>query len=181
VVLEIGVFHGGSLEMWHNYFGPGCRVYGVDIDPRCKMFEDENTKIFIGDQADRDFLTRLRAMVPLADILVDDGGHTMNQQITTFEMLFRHVKDDGVYVCEDLHTSYWRDFGGGHRESGSFLEFSKRLIDQLNAWHSENRAIFNVDDFTRAAYSMHYYDSVLVIEKRPMHPPEHVVAGQPSF
>src|SRR5262252_3157289 len=43
VVVEIGVFHGESLQMWREYFGPGTRVVGIDIDPRCKGFEDEST------------------------------------------------------------------------------------------------------------------------------------------
>jgi hypothetical protein len=54
-ILEIGVFGGGSLEMWRNYFAPKCHVYGVDIEPACKSYEQERTKIFIGDQADPGF------------------------------------------------------------------------------------------------------------------------------
>ena len=45
VVLEIGVFQGGSLQMWKNYFGPGAKIYGIDIDPRCKNFEEENKEL----------------------------------------------------------------------------------------------------------------------------------------
>jgi hypothetical protein len=180
VVLEIGIFHGGSLELWHEYFGAGCRLYAVDVDPECRKFEDENTRILIGDQADRGFLARLRQEVPRIDILIDDGGHRMDQQIATFEELFRHVSDEGIYLCEDMHTSYWKDFGGGYREPGSFVEYSKRLIDQLNAWHSREPGAFGVDDYTRAAYAMHYYDSVLAIEKRPVTPPRKITTGQPT-
>jgi hypothetical protein len=176
--MEIGVFLGGSLQMWHDYFGPGCRVYAVDIDTRCKAFEDERTRIFIGDQADRKFLAQLRREVPRVDILIDDGGHTMNQQVTAFEELFQHVADRGIYLCEDLHTSYWEEFGGSYREPASYIEFSKTLIDQLNAWHSREPEWLKVDDFTRTACSMHYYDSVLVIEKRPMAPPSKIRSGR---
>lgn len=171
VVLEIGVYDGGSLDMWRDYFGPGCRLYGVDVEERCRALAGPDTTMLIGDQADRDFLARVRNELPRIDILIDDGGHRMNQQITTFEELFPHVADDGVYLCEDLHTSYWQDFDGGYREPGSFVEFSKRLIDQLNAWHSRAPQDFAIDDFTRTAYAMHYYDSVLVIDKRPMQEP----------
>src|SRR5690606_35085902 len=151
VVLEIGVFHGGSLDMWRDYFGPGCRLYGVDIDSRCRMFEADDTKIFIGDQADRDFLRPLRREVPRVDILIDDGGHFMQQQIATFEELFPHVADDGIYLCEDLHTSYWTEFGGGYRREGSFIEYSKTLIDQLNAGYSTDPLHFQANEFTRTA------------------------------
>jgi len=181
VVLEIGVFHGGSLDMWREYFGPGCRLYGVDIDPRCRMFETEGTRIFIGDQADRGFLAQLRKEVPRVDILIDDGGHRMDQQIATFEELFAHVADDGVYLCEDLHTSYWGEFGGGYRRDGSFIEYSKLLVDQLNAWHSTDPACLQPGDFTRTAGGMHYYDSVLVIDKKIVAPPRQVAAGTHSY
>lgn len=180
VVLEIGIFHGGSLELWHKYFGAGLQLYAVDIDPECRKFEDEKTRILIGDQADRAFLAQVRREVPPVDILIDDGGHTMDQQIATFEELFPHVTERGVYVCEDLHTSYWNEYGGGYREPGSFIEYSKRLIDKLNAWHSRDPAQLAADDFTRSAYAMHYYDSMLVIEKRPLQPPRKIYSGKPS-
>ena len=55
------------------------------------------------------------------------------QQITTFNVLLIMSKDDGVYLCEDLHTSYWLYFGGGYKRDGTFIEYSKNFIDQLNA------------------------------------------------
>ena len=76
---------------------------------------------------------------------------------------FCHVKDDGVYLCEDLHTSYWLYFGGGYKRNGTFIEYSKNFIDQLNAFHSEQRHLIP-NSFTRSVLdSIHYYDSVLVI------------------
>jgi hypothetical protein len=43
------------------------------------------------------------------------------------------VAGDGLYVCEDLHTSYWPEYGGGYRDARSFVEYSKTLIDHLHA------------------------------------------------
>lgn len=74
-ILEVGVYSGGSLDMWKEYFGPKCQVYGIDIREECKALETESIKIFIGDQANRDFWTRFRKEVPVLDILIDDGGH----------------------------------------------------------------------------------------------------------
>ncbi len=106
-VLEIGVYHGGSLQMWKNYFGTDARIYGIDINPDCARFEEDQIQIIIGDQADRDFLGKVAADLPQVDVLIDDGGHTMVQQQNTFEVMFPLVAPDGVYLCEDLHTSYW--------------------------------------------------------------------------
>ncbi len=170
-LLEIGVYRGGSLQMWKHYFGPKATIYGVDVDPACRELEEERVRILIGDQADRGFLRQLRDSVPRIDILIDDGGHTMSQQITTFKELYSHVADDGVYLCEDLHTSYWPKYGGGLQRPGTFIEYAKRLIDQLNAWHTLDPERFVVDDFTLATHGMHFYDSILVIEKRRMELP----------
>lgn len=180
VILEIGVYHGGSLQMWKNYFGDKARIYGVDINPRCKELEEENISIHIGSQSDRTFLRKLKKELPPIDILIDDGGHTMQQQIVTFEELYDAVRPDGVYLCEDLHTSYWLQYGGGDRRPGTFIEYSKRFIDKLNAWHSEEASL-KVDSFTRSAGSLHFYDSILVIEKKVVAPPEHRKTGTPSF
>ena len=180
-MLEIGVFHGGSVQMWKHYFGPRAHIYGVDISERAKSLEEDRVKIFIGDQSDPEFLATLRRDIPRVDILLDDGGHTMQQQITTFLQLYHHIAEDGVYLCEDLHTSYWPQFGGGLRRQDTFIEFSKQLIDQLTAWHTRTPEQFEVDDFTLSAHSMHYYDSMLVIEKRRMEPPVDRMTGKPSF
>lgn len=170
VVLEIGVFQGGSLQMWKEYFGPKAKIYGIDINPNCKKFEEENIEIFIGSQSDRNFLQDVLKKIPAIDILIDDGGHSMQQQIVSFEELFAHIKSDGVYLCEDIHTSYWLKYGGGYKRKGTFIEYTKNFIDSLNAWHSTQKQL-PVTDFTQSVDSVHYYDSMIVIEKKAREQP----------
>lgn len=177
-VLEFGVSQGGSLEMWKHYFGPQAAISGVDINPNCKQLEESGIQIFIGDQQDREFLRALAKKLPSIDVLIDDGGHTMEQQIATYEELFPLVAPNGVYLVEDLHTSYWKKWGGGYRRSRTFVEYSKHFIDQINAWHSHEPGKLRVSDFTKSVHSLHYYDSVLVIEKRPMVEPTHERKGK---
>ena len=181
VVIEIGVFHGGSLQMWRDYFGPGARIVGIDVDPRCRELEEDGIAILIGDQADRKFLAEVRRRYPRVDIVIDDGGHTMAQQITSFEELYPHIQPHGVYLCEDIHTSIFPQFGGGYRRQGTFLEYSKGLVDRLYAWYSAEPERFSVDALTRSTYALHFYDSVLVVEKRPIEPPQVFETGRPSF
>jgi len=180
VILEIGVAHGGSLQMWKQYFGSKAKIFGIDINPECKNLEEENIEIFIGSQTDRKFLKDVAKQIPPIDILIDDGGHSMTQQIISFEELYKYVKPDGVYLCEDLHTSYKLKYGGGIRRRGTFIEYSKKFIDQINAFHSEQES-FKIDDITKSAWCLHYYDSVLVIEKRPIVKPTEKRTGQASF
>lgn len=176
-VVEIGIDHGGSLQMWKSYFGPSARIVGVDIEESCKAFEEERIRILIGDQGDRAFLRRLREEVGPIDILIDDGGHTMEQQKATFEEIFPAVTENGIYICEDVHTSYWREFAGGYRKRTTFIEYAKDLVDQLNAWFSRDTESFQADDFTHSAHSLHFYPSVVVVEKRNMTTPQHRISG----
>lgn len=180
VILEIGIFQGGSLQMWKNYFGAKAEIYGIDINPKCKAFEEKNIQIFIGSQSDRRFLRELKKKIPKVDVLIDDGGHFMKQQIVTFEEMYDHVKEDGIYLCEDLHTSYWLRYGGGNRRMGTFIEYSKKLIDRLNAYHSEQRSL-RVDEFTKTTHALHFYDSMLVIEKSPRTVPVDSSTGKLSY
>jgi 23S rRNA U2552 (ribose-2'-O)-methylase RlmE/FtsJ len=180
VIVEIGIYQGGSLQMWKNYFGDKAKIYGIDIEPRSKEMEEENIKIFIGSQSDRNFLREIKKEIPKIDILIDDGGHTMNQQIVTFEELFDHVKEDGVYLCEDVHTSYWLNFGGGYKRRGTYIEYSKNFIDQLHAYHSEQKSL-QVSNFTSSVESIHYHDSIVVIEKRKHDKPFDEKTGNMSF
>lgn len=189
-VVELGVYHGGSLQMWKHYFGSQARIVGVDINPACKALEEDRIEIHIGDQGDADFLRRLCSEVGDFDVLIDDGGHLMRQQIVTFEQMFPRLAPDGVYLVEDLHTSYWPEYGGGYKRSAAwlglgkartFIEYAKGLIDALHAWHSRSPKRLAVSDFTTSARSMHFYDSVLVIEKGVVTRPHDETTGTPSF
>ena len=105
----------------------------------------------------------------------------MTQQIITSGELFPAVKETGVYLVEDLHTSYWDEYRGGYKKSGTFIEYAKDFIDNLNAWHSRDPQLAS-DAITRSTTGMHFYDSVLVLEKFPnKFPPQNSMTGERSF
>jgi SAM-dependent methyltransferase len=149
-ILEIGVYSGGSLDMWMDYLGPGCSVYGVDIDPACRAYEKESVKIFIGDQADPEFWRSFRKEAPQLDIILDDGGHMPHQQIASFESLFGHLRPGGVYVCEDLAGT-----------DNGFHRYVCALARNLNAWE-----VPELSPTQRAIEAIHLYPFMAVIEKR---------------
>lgn len=180
VVLEIGVFHGGSLQMWREYFGPGAKIVGIDVDERCRRFEGDDISILIGNQADPAFLASVRERFPRVDILIDDGGHQMVEQIVTFGELYPHLQPNGVYLCEDVHTSYLPRWQGGLRRPDTFIEFSKALVDGLHAWY-HLPAGTEMDSFALGTYSIAFYDSIVVLEKRPIPLPRVSQTGKPSF
>ena len=162
VILEIGVYKGGSLDMWNYYFEGQCQIYGLDINPDCKALEKDNIKILIGDQGDPETMKTIIETVPSIDILIDDGSHQMKDLIATFEGLYKHVKAGGFYLLEDLHTCYWPEYGGSLKGPNTFIEYSKRLIDELNGFHIPSQS---QSQLSKTLASLHYYDSVLVIEK----------------
>jgi hypothetical protein len=150
-VVEVGVFSGGSLDMWKAYFGPRCHVYGIDIEPACKTYEDERTRIFVGNQADRAFWKDFRKQVRSVDILIDDGGHLPEQQIATLEEMLPHLRAGGVYLCEDVHSLH-----------NPFAAYVGGLVDSINAVRKEEGV---PTDFQREIHSVHLYPYVAVIEK----------------
>src|SRR4051794_1386446 len=106
VMLEIGVGHGGSLAMWNEYFGSGCTIVGIDINPECKRHETLNTKIYIGSQDDPVVINAILDQHGTIDIVLDDGSHIMEHMVNTFNLLYRNLSPDGVYMVEDTHTCY---------------------------------------------------------------------------
>jgi len=181
VLLEFGIAHGGSLELWRQYFGSEALIIGVDVNPECKKFETKNTPVFIGSQEDKNFLKDLILKIPLVDILIDDGGHTMKQQISTFEVLFDRVKDGGLYVCEDTHTSYWEEYYGGYKKKNSFIEYSKNFIDAIHGWHFKKDGQPFISHITKNVKGVHFYDSVVIIEKQKMQQPQNTFKGKETL
>jgi 23S rRNA U2552 (ribose-2'-O)-methylase RlmE/FtsJ len=178
-IVEFGVSQGGSLQMWKHYFGPQARIIGVDINPKCAALAEPQIQIRIGDQEDRNFLRSLANEVGGIDVLIEDGGHTMGQQIATFEELWPNIVEGGVFLIEDLHTSYWAKYGGGLRREGTFVEYAKQLIDQQHAWHSREEG-FVVDQYTTTIHGMHVYDSIIVFDKGSVRKPKHLRTGTRS-
>lgn len=166
-ILEIGVLGGGSIDLWCKYFGEGTSVIGIDIDQNCLSYKyDGDCKIVMGDQGDPNFWRSFLSEHTDFDIIIDDGGHMMMQQIITLSSTFSHLKEGGVYLCEDTHTSYWGQWGGGATKN-TFMNFSKKLTDIVNKDHFKEK-VFE-DGFMenyKDMYSISFYNSIVVFEKQ---------------
>ncbi len=161
--LEIGCGEGGSLQMWKRLLGPHAQIVGVDIRPECKLMEEDQVSVRIGDQSDPTFLASLIAEFGAPNVVLDDGSHQMKDIVASFRFLYPRTANDGVYFVEDLHTAYWSEYGGGVQRAGSFIELCKTLIDELNAdW---SRGALDPTAFTRSTLSMHFYDSIVAFER----------------
>lgn len=164
-MLEIGVFKGGSLQMWKNYFGNDSLIVGIDINPICKEFEEKGIEICIGSQEDEGFLKSVSEKYGPFDIILDDGSHIMKHQIASFETLFSEVNDGGVYLCEDTHTSYFSEYDGILWGKNTFIEYSKNWIDGLHKQYVDRKDKKFISLHADNIKACHYYDSMVVIEK----------------
>jgi len=180
-ILEYGIGHGGSLQMWKWYFHKNSQIVGVDIKDRCKALEEDRIHIRIGDQGKEETHDRIHEEFGSFDIIIDDGGHHMHEQIVTFECMFPRLKDNGLYIIEDLHTSYSEKHGGGISKATTFIEYSKNWIDYLHGWHKRFNEKLEPNYFTENIGGIHYYDSIVVVEKKKRTKPVTKRIGPDSF
>jgi len=177
-MLEIGVFRGGSLRMWKQYFHPESIIVGVDIDKSCKEQEraDENVFVRIGSQADPEFLARVTEEFGPFDIILDDGSHKTHHQNISFGALFRSsLKDGGCYMVEDMHSNYWLKTIDSE---DTFIDLSKQMVDMLHEpYFDRTEASFrpehpdavrqmHVSYLSANIFSIAFYDSIVVFDKK---------------
>ena len=103
VMIELGVFNGSSLRMWNSYFS-NAHVVGVDIDDKCKEFEGKNCDVIIADLSKKESILKLKELHPL--IIVDDASHLWSHQISALIYLYDALPSGGIYILEDLGTSF---------------------------------------------------------------------------
>ncbi|MDH5621038.1 MAG: class I SAM-dependent methyltransferase [Gammaproteobacteria bacterium] len=177
-MLEIGVFRGGSLRMWKEYFHPDSVIVGIDIDKTCQQHEIADRKVFvrIGSQADPEFLMAVTEEFGPFDIILDDGSHKTHHQNISFGALFRDaLTDGGCYMVEDVHTNYWLK----HVDSeDTFIDLAKQMVDMLHEPYFDRKETnFRLDhpeavEQMQLSYlaaniaSVAFYDSIVVIDKK---------------
>ena len=179
-LLEIGVSHGGSLQMWRDYLGRRSRIVGIDIEPRVAELAEQGIETRVGSQSDAEFLGRLVAEYGAFDLVIDDGSHLPTDQIASIEFLWPHVTVGGRYMVEDLHSNYWPEYGAGRGHDDTFMAWLSERVDDMHAFHSREPG-FEPNMWTNTLEAVHVYDSVAVLDKARITPPEHRKTGRPSF
>lgn len=163
-ILEIGVDNGDSLRIWREFFSKA-NICGIDIDK--KNFRINNTNILQGDQSDLNFLKSLVSEYKKFDIIIDDGSHQAKHIIASFNYLFNYLSDNGLYVIEDLQTSYIPRYGGSRinlKKKKSSMNFIKSLTDSIN-YEKNNRPFFKKNKFDGLIKSINFYQNIVFIYK----------------
>jgi cephalosporin hydroxylase len=171
-ILEIGVWMGGSLQLWRKYFGERSIIFGIDIDEAAARQGVHEAQVRIGSQSDPIFLKSVLDEMGGLDIVIDDGSHRSKDVIASLNAIFPYLSDGGLYIIEDLHTSYWPNFGGGLKRPSSSIEVLKSIIDMLNQPYfgqtsNDKRLTLSPGDIG----SIQFFDSVVVIKKAKVKQP----------
>lgn len=171
----MGYGPGRSFKVWEEYFThPNASLNYMEVDGKCveKMnIQPRNGRVFIGSQDNPAFLEEVAKQVAEfggLDVLVDDGGHRMNQQLLTTQILWPHIRPGGLLVMEDVHTSYRSEYGGTldapsraeHTSAAptTFLGKVNELIDTLNCDYSE-------EECDQELQAVHCYHHACVLRK----------------
>jgi hypothetical protein len=163
--LEIGVGQGGSQQMWRAYFGDEANTMCLDMRDLSSRVPPTVSKFYQGDQTDPAVLDRIVSENGPLDVVLDDGSHFSKHIIPTFEFLYPKMTPHGVYMVEDVSCTYKKRYEGGLKQAGSFMEYTKDLLDRINFAHISE--LPNDDPFGVATHSINVYDSIVVFERRP--------------
>ncbi len=171
-VMEIGIGGydrpadgGESLRMWKSFF-PNSVIHGIDIYDKDKHAE-KRIKIYRGSQVDEAFLNGIIDKVGQMDIIIDDGSHLNEHVIESFKILFKHLKDGGIYVVEDTFTSYWPDYGGDRtnlQNPKTMMNYFKSVLDEVNSWDYWKPGDAPLA-YGNKITSMHFYHGLIIIYK----------------
>jgi len=136
-LLEIGVQNGGSMEIWGKYFTNARSLTGCDINEKCRnlKFDDERITVIVGDANSDLIQSKIEGISEQFDIIIDDGSHKSGDIVKSFARYFPKLTKGGVFLAEDLHCSYWKDFEGGLFDPLSSMTFFKDLSDIVNHEH----------------------------------------------
>lgn len=148
-ILEIGIADGDSIRMYYEYFD-NPYIVAMDTNPPGAIL---NCRIIKGDQSNIDDLNKCVHGEEPFDIILDDGGHLMDQQQITFGHLFRHVKVGGYYVLEDIHTSFIQNWL-------SPKNYDRTTYDMLRMVENKQLGFSNFIDHETQQYILDHIDTM---------------------
>ena len=161
-ILEIGVGDGGSLFMWKSFLKKGSKIYGIDLNPQALQLKKYGFNITIGDQSKKQFWEKYFKKNKNFDLIIDDGGHTNLQQITTLMESINYINDGGMLIIEDTHTSFMKKKGFRNPSKYSLINFSTKIIESMHRRNPSIKKSLNI--FSNRIFAIEYFDSLVVFK-----------------
>jgi len=190
-ILEIGADSGISLGAWLTYFKDPAEVagiaYGVDAEhahnKSCEIMPDQcdRLKIISMDQSNKAALSDLKQHEPKGwDIIIDDGSHKPEHQLISFQFLWEKVRPGGMYVVEDVETSYvdngksiygYELHGGiGASPPNNAVEKFKQLVDVVSRKHFSQEQFTVFGGVDKDVAGVYFGDGIIFVHKQPSDP-----------
>ena len=111
-ILEIGIYKGGSIKLWHDFF-TNSTIYGLDIMSIDHVWDEikNNKRIILHtstDAYDEDYFNYTLLQKNLKfDFILDDGPHTLESMKTFIKLYSQLLTDDGILIIEDVQGINW--------------------------------------------------------------------------
>lgn len=109
-VLEIGIYLGGSIKLWNDFF-VNAKIHGLDMIPIEQMWSEiknDDIVLYNSDAYDDNFFNEnfLNKNIKF-DFMLDDGPHTLSSMIKFIQLYSKVMEDDGILIIEDIQSFEW--------------------------------------------------------------------------
>ena len=171
-VLEIGVgghnldFGGGKSLQALSYYFKKAQIIGVDICDK-SYIDKGNLKTVLCDQNNVQELENLGSKYGKFDLIIDDGSHFVEHQMTSFKVLFKYLKDNGIYIIEDVGSSYRTSFGGDANlgQGKNLISYFSRFSHSVNSEMLIDDKLNELSDMKNISY-LAFANKVIFLQKR---------------
>lgn len=151
-ILELGVWLGASIYAWKEYFPEKSTIIGLDESINIKSSQ---FFLYEGKQDDPEILTKIIIDFPSIDIIIDDCSHQWGPQQDSFLFLWPYISPGGIYIIEDIGTSYESRFSTPNR------------APTVNIFRDKIDSVVLDVRFNQQIESIQFYTNLCVITKRP--------------
>ena len=171
-LLEIGVggYHdpragGASLRMWKDFF-PRAEIFAIDLYDK-RPLQEARIRIFQGSQDEPEFLAEVVAAMGRVDLVIDDGSHRCEHVQASFEFLFPHLSEGGLYVVEDTQTSYWPRAGGDSENLSNPQATIPFFLERVHGLHHREilSSAYTPTCWDETIAGLHFYPNLIFVEK----------------
>lgn len=162
LMLELGYEDGYSIDIWKNYFKK-VRIHSIDIiDNLENPLVDEFYKVDQNSNKELDNFAQQNQ--EKYDFIIDDASHVPTHQWNTFIRFMSILKERGVYIIEDIETSYWgkSEIFGYEFDSAetSILKKIPIIIDAINKEFSQDDLLKKCNLTIEEAFAINQIESL---------------------